>query len=67
MRDALRRLRFASVRDLGIGAILALVGAIVLDVTSPRGFGDVFVAALFGFAVGLGVMSLLAWQRQRTR
>jgi len=57
----------ASARDLAIGAILALVAAMVLDATSLRGFGDVFVALSFGFAVGLGVMALLAWQRQRAR
>ncbi|GAC1442552.1 MAG: hypothetical protein NVS2B8_15330 [Vulcanimicrobiaceae bacterium] len=61
------RVRFASVRDLTVGAILALVASVVLDRTSPRGIGDIFVAVLFGFGIGLGLMALLAWQRRRVR
>lgn len=61
------RLRFASVRDLAVAAALALVAAIVLDRTTPRGPGDFFVAVLFGLAIGLGVMALGVWQRTRMR
>lgn len=61
------RLRFASVRETAIAAALALVAAIVLDRTTPRGPGDFFVAVLFGLAIGLGVMALGIWQRARMR
>ncbi|GAC1314005.1 MAG: hypothetical protein NVS2B3_17590 [Vulcanimicrobiaceae bacterium] len=61
------RIRFASARDLAFGALVALVAAIVLDKTTPRGPGDFFVATLFGFAIGLGIMAFGVWQRARTR
>jgi hypothetical protein len=60
------KLKFASARDLGISAGLALVAAVVLDRTSPAG-GEFFVGVLFGLAVGLGVFALGVWQRGRAR
>ncbi len=60
------RLRFASPRDLGISAGLALAAAVVLDKTSPPG-GEFFVGMLFGLGVGLGVFALGVWQRGRMR
>lgn len=65
--DVFSRLRFASPRDLSLCATLCLVGAVVLDRTTPRGPGDFFVAVLFGMAIGLGVMALAALQRGRMR
>jgi hypothetical protein len=58
------KLRFASARDLGISAGMALAAAVVLDKTSPPG-GEFFVGVLFGLGVGLGVFALGVWQRSR--
>lgn len=60
------RIRFASVRDLTISALIAMVAAIVLDRTTPRG-GEFFVGVLFGMAVGLGILALGVYQRNRLR
>ncbi len=60
------RVRWASARDLGISALLALVGAVVLDKTGPPG-GEFFVGVLFGLGMGLGVFALGVWQRGRMR
>jgi len=63
----LARLRFASAPQLGIGAALALVATVVLETTTPRGTGDLFVAVLFGFSLGLGAMAIAVYLRNRTR
>jgi hypothetical protein len=60
------RLRFASPRELGFAALLALAAAIVLDRVGGARSGFC-VGVLFGLGVGLGVMALGIWQRRSAR
>jgi hypothetical protein len=50
--------------ELAAAALMALLGALVLDKTGPAG-GEFFVGILFGLGVGLGVFSVAAWRRER--
>jgi len=59
------RIRFASVWDLSISAGLAMIAAVVLGATTKRPGGEVLVGVLFGFAVGLGLMALGVYRRDR--
>jgi hypothetical protein len=57
-----------SARDLGIGALMALAAAVVLDKTGPSdGFNGFCVGMLFGLAIGVGLFALGAFQRERMR
>ncbi len=62
------RVRFMSARDLGLGALMALVAAVVLDKTGPAaGFNGFCVGILFGLSIGIGVFALGAYSRGRMR
>jgi len=54
----------AAAGELAIAALLALVGAVILEKTGPQG-SEFFVGILFGLGVGLGVFSVAAWRRER--
>ncbi len=49
---------------MALSSGIALVGAVILDRTSPPG-GEFFVGVLLGLGAGLGVFALGVWQRGR--
>jgi hypothetical protein len=59
-----RRRAVATARELAVAAVMALLGAGVLDKIGPQG-GEFFVGVLFGLGVGLGMFSAAAWRRER--
>lgn len=62
------RFKCMSARDLGLGALMALVAAVVLDKTGPAvGFNAFCVGILFGLALGIGIFALVAYGRGRLR
>lgn len=62
------RFKYMSSRELGLGAFMALVAAVLLDKTGPpAGLNAFCVGMLFGLAIGIGMFALGAFQRERTR
>ncbi len=62
------RLKFMSARDLGLGALMAFVAAVVLYTTGPAvGFNAFCVGILFGLSIGIGGFALRAYSRGRMR
>jgi hypothetical protein len=61
----LTQVRCGAAWELALAALIALVAAVVLDRTGPRG-GEFFVGMLLGLGLGLAGFAYGAWRRERS-
>ena len=61
----LTQVRCGAAWELALSALIAFVGAVVLDKTGPRG-GEFFVGMLLGLGLGLAGFAYGAWRRERS-
>ena len=60
----LTQVRCGAAWELALAALIAIVGAVVLEKTGPPG-GEFFVGMLLGLGLGLGGFAYGAWRRER--